>query len=294
MVAESPSAARYIRRKRPALASFSAWFFAALRSPCCDDCPAWLMRSAAQHVVSLVAFITWFIAEINHEGSPAFFGGHTSQVLLYALLSLCLVGLGYWWRQSRWPEFGAPTFQVGLIGFLMSIFPATWRGFFYDYDWHGNVERSQWVAPVMALLAAVSLGVGLGRSRTLPVQWRWVWGSSLALVAGLVAWRVYGWGLASRPEAYGEPNHLHWLCMLAFFVFSLVLIQVGVHERSASMVNLGIGFVGLVMLWSAESPLASAPALSVLTRVVVPVTRSFTKTSWRPLLSPATRSDAAE
>jgi hypothetical protein len=39
-----------------------------------------------------------------------------------------------------------------------------------------------------------------------------------------------------------------WLCTAAFFVLGLVQIQVGVQQRSAEMVNLGVGFIGLIIL----------------------------------------------
>jgi uncharacterized membrane protein len=206
----------------------------------------WLLRSVALHLVSLTAFITWFMLEINHEGSLAYFGGDESQTLLWALLALCLLGLGYWLRESRWREFGFSTIQVGIVGFLISIYPATWRHFFGH--WHTSAVVSQWVAPVLAAVALATLALGLTRVKELTAQWRWTWGLCLMLAAGLLAWRVYTSLGEQRHFGYREVDYRAWLCTVAFFALSLVQIQVGVHERSRAMVNLGVAFIGLIIL----------------------------------------------
>ncbi len=206
----------------------------------------WLLRSAALHLTSLVAFIIWFLMEINQAGSPAFFGHGEAQILVWALLCLFLMGLGYWWRKSRWPEFGPPTLQLGLIGFLISIYPATWKHFFGG--WNPSEPLSTWLVPVMAVLAAAALALGLTRMREVAAQWRWTWGLCLAFATGLLAWRVYGSGSGYPHYGPSDVDYVSWLCTLAFFALSLVQIQVGVHERSPAMVNLGVAFIGLIII----------------------------------------------
>jgi len=206
----------------------------------------WLLRSTALHLTSLTALVIWFMLEINQEGGPAYFGGNESQILLWALLSLSLLGFGYWLTQSRWQDFGFPTAQLGLVGFLISIYPATWKHFFSTL--HSNAAVSTWIAPSLAVAAGVALICGLRRMKELPTQWRWIWGLGLTLSAAFLAARVYGWGGEGHPGGNNDADYLSWCCTAAFFILSLLQVQVGVQARSPAMVNLGVAFIGLLIL----------------------------------------------
>src|SRR3954468_9021205 len=65
----------------------------------------WILRSKAQHVLSLLAFSIWFGMEINESGSPIFFGNDEVQVIVYAFLGLTFLGLGYCLRRTAFAEF---------------------------------------------------------------------------------------------------------------------------------------------------------------------------------------------
>lgn len=206
----------------------------------------WLLRSTAMHILSMIAFITWFMMEINQEGSPMYFGMDQSQILIWALLSSILLGLGYWMRDGKWSQFAPSTTKLGLVGFFISIYPATWRWFFHDI--HGNAVASAWIVPLMGVLALGALAAGLSRVRELTVQWRGTWGICLGVALLLLACRAYGLGDSHVGYQSTDTDYMAWLCTAAFFVLGLVQIQVGVQQRSAEMVNLGVGFIGLIIL----------------------------------------------
>ena len=46
----------------------------------------------------------------------------------------------------------------------------------------------------------------------------------------------------------GRTTPYHWACTVGLFVFCLLQIQVGVQRRSEFMVNLGVGFIALLII----------------------------------------------
>jgi uncharacterized membrane protein len=203
----------------------------------------WLLRSKAQHLLALLAFGIWFGCEINQEDSRVRLSDE-SQVLAYALLGLVYAGLGYVLRRSAFASFAKVTEQVGLIAFLVFAYPLTWQGFLDGY--HNAVTSSYWILPSLAAAAVALVALG-AKNLELNRQWRWTWGLSLAIAAGLLVAaffapreRVWGWHQNLTP--------LNALAALALFVFCLLQIQVGLQERSAFLVNLGVVFVALVII----------------------------------------------
>jgi uncharacterized membrane protein len=205
----------------------------------------WLLRSKAQHVLSLLAFGLWFGLEINQAGSPIFFGNDEYQILLYALLGLVYLGGGYCLRRTSFAEFGAPTEKLGLLAFLAFAYPLTWGALYREHG--GLVTVSPWIFPALAALALLVLAGGLPALTDLSRQWRWTWGLVLAAGIALLAGELFvapHWVVG-----YGRENDAyHWLCAVGLFVFCLLQIQVGVQRRSEFMVNLGVVFIALLII----------------------------------------------
>jgi uncharacterized membrane protein len=204
----------------------------------------WLLRSKAQHILGLLAFGVWFGMEINDRGSLIFFGDNEYQLLLYVALGLVYLGLGYCLRRTSFAEFASSTEKLGLLAIQCFAFPLTW-GVFYKSGLSVG-QASPWVFPALSLVALVLVAVGIPALTNLTRQWRWTWGFSLAAVAGLLAGELYFAPHWSNPFG-GVPQEggYHWLCSLVLFVFCFLQIQVGVQERSPSMVNLGVAFIAL-------------------------------------------------
>jgi uncharacterized membrane protein len=205
----------------------------------------WLLRSKAQHVLSLLAFGLWFGLEINQAGSPVFFGNDEYQILLYALLGLVYLGGGYCLRRTSFAEFASPTEKLGLLAFLAFAYPLTWGVLYREHG--GLATVSPWIFPALAALALLLLAGGVPALTDLSRQWRWTWGLALAAGIGLLAgepflaphWAV---GYDQQNDAY------HWVCAVGLFVFCLLQIQVGVQRRSEFMVNLGVAFIALLII----------------------------------------------
>ena len=205
----------------------------------------WLLRSKAQHVLSLLAFGLWFGLEINQAGSPVFFGNDEYQILLYALLGLVYLGGGYCLRRTSFAEFASPTEKLGLLAFLAFAYPLTWGVLYREHG--GLATVSPWIFPALAALALLLLAGGVPALTDLSRQWRGTWGLALAAGIGLLAgepflaphWAV---GYDQQNDAY------HWVCAVGLFVFCLLQIQVGVQRRSEFMVNLGVAFIALLII----------------------------------------------
>lgn len=200
----------------------------------------WLLRSKAHHLLALLAFGIWFGFEINQAGSLVRLNDEC-QVLAYALLGLVYVGFGYVLRRSAFASFAKVTERLGLVAFLIFAYPLTWQGFLGDYN--QAVTGSYWILPVLAVLAATLVALG-AKTLELDWQWRWTWGLTLAIAAGLLVAafyapheRIWGWHQGFTP--------VNAFAALALFVFCLLQIQVGLQERSAFLVNLGVVFIAL-------------------------------------------------
>jgi len=206
----------------------------------------WLLRSKAQHVLLLIAVGIWFGFEVNERGSWIYCESDR-QVLLYALLGLVYLGIGYCLRWTRFAEFAGVTEKSGLLAFLVFTYPLTWKEFF---GWeHSGLHV--WFFPVLGLSALLPLAAGIRSLRALTDQWRWTWFAALVGMVVFMATVWFGcWQLGqveSHHRLWGESwNYLGGI--LAVFVFCLLQIQVGLQEGSPFLVNLGVGFIALDIL----------------------------------------------
>jgi uncharacterized membrane protein len=208
----------------------------------------WLLRSKAQHVLLLIAFGIWFGFEINERGGLIYCESER-QILLYALLGLVYLGAGYCLRRTPFSEFAGVTEKLGLLAFLIFVYPLAWKDFYGRWE---NPEIRQWVFPALASFALLPLAVGLKNLTALTRQWRWTWFAALLGMTVFVATVWFGcWQLdhagSSRYYFWGE-SWSYLVGSLALFVFCLLQIQVGIQERSPFLVNLGVTFIALDIL----------------------------------------------
>ncbi|MGO9480028.1 MAG: DUF2157 domain-containing protein [Limisphaerales bacterium] len=204
----------------------------------------WLLRSKAQHVLLLIAFGIWFGFEVNERGGLMYCDSDR-QVLLYALLGLVYLGAGYCLRAAKFSEIAGVTEKLGLLAFLVFTYPLTWKEFF---GWD-NPEIRQWLFPALSLFALLPLAAGIRNLRALTSQWRWTW---FAALLGMMVFMATVWFGCWQLDRDGGSRHFFWGeswsylgGTLALFVFCLLQIQIGIQERSAFLVNLGIVFVAL-------------------------------------------------
>jgi uncharacterized membrane protein len=203
---------------------------------------AWILRSRAQHILSLAIFGLWLGLELNQRDSWLFFDGEARQFTFYALLGILFTALGLLLGHSKFPEFGPPTEKFGLLATHIASYPLT-LGFFYGSD---PVAPAAWA--ITGVLTALTTGLWLLAVPRLGVipdrQWRWVWTAAQIGLIGLV-WL----GLAmERHDGGWDTRRLvgpHWIAVPALFFFCLLQAQVGLIRRSKWLVNLAMVFIGL-------------------------------------------------
>ncbi|HTJ00921.1 MAG TPA: DUF2157 domain-containing protein [Dongiaceae bacterium] len=202
----------------------------------------WILRSKALHLLALLAFGIWFGLEVNEPGSLIFFGNDEGQILLYALLGLGYLGLGYVLRRTRRAEFAPATEKLGLLAFLLFAYPLTWG--IWDHSGRASSVVAAWIFPALCGVALAGCAGAVSSLTSLTRQWRWTWTLTLAGAVALLAGQLY-----CAPESnwdYGWQDFgYHWVAVFGLFIFCLLQIQVGIQERSPFMVNLGITFIAL-------------------------------------------------
>ena len=201
----------------------------------------WLLRSAAQFALLLLGIGIWFGVEINDSTSLIQFDDE-HQVLAYALLGLVFAGFGFLLRRSSYAEFSPVAERFGLLAFAVFSCPLTWSGFL---SWGGrHTELNHWLLPALGTLAALLVALGCRNLAALSQQWRVTWGATLAGAAALLVAANYlpqqeGW------HWFGHMTPLNTVAAIAFFIFCLLQVQVGVQLRSRFLVNLGVTFIAL-------------------------------------------------
>jgi uncharacterized membrane protein len=201
----------------------------------------WLLRSAAQFALLLLAIGIWFGIEINDSTSLIRFNDE-HQVLLYALLGLVFTGFGFLLRRGSNKDFSVVAETFGLLAFAIFSYPLTWAGFL---SWgYRHAELNQWILPALGALAALLVALGCRNLTTLSQQWRVTWGAALAGAAALLV-AAHFVPQQTDWHWFGHMTPLNTVAAIAIFIFCLLQVQVGVQERSRSLVNLGVTFIAL-------------------------------------------------
>lgn len=201
----------------------------------------WLLRSKALHVLALLAFGLWFGMEVNQNDSPLQLDDEECQVLAYGLLGLLYAGFGYVLRRGAFAAFAKVTERLGILTLLTFSYPVTWPGVIEGVS--RDSAGAYWVVPLLAVIAVALVAAG-ARNFELNRQWRWTWGLGLVGTAGLLVAAFF----APQNHSWGWHHGftpMNAVAALALFVFCLLLIQVGLQERSTFLVNLGVVFIAL-------------------------------------------------
>ena len=223
----------YHLSSRPANA-FLLWWLGIAALP-------WLLRSAAQFALLLLGIGIWLGVEINDATSLIRFDDE-HQVLVYALLGLVFAGFGFLLRRSANKDFSTVAETFGLLAFSIFSYPLTWSGFL---SWgYRHAELNPWLLPGLGTLAALLVALGCRQLTALTTQWRVTWGATLAGAAALVVVANFvpqqsGW------YWFSHLTPLNIVAAIAFFIYGLLQVQVGVQERSRFLVNLGVVFIAL-------------------------------------------------
>ena len=203
---------------------------------------AWILRSKAQHILTLGVLALWLGLELNEHDSVLYFGGEARQLMFYAIVGVALSGLGVLLQRSRVSEFGPVTEGFGILMLHAAAYPLAIE----NYYGFAEVTRSAWtICAIVTALAAILLALGALKSSLIPdKQWRWTWAAAQAGVLAL-AWVGL---LVMYDEAFYESHRWtgpHWIAAPALFVFCLVQAQVGLIRRAPWLVNIAMAFIGL-------------------------------------------------
>jgi len=204
----------------------------------------WLLRSAAQFALLLLAIGIWFGVEINDRTSLLLCDDE-HQVLAYALLGLMFTGFGFVLRRGADKNFAVVAETIGLLAFVIFFYPLTWAGF---WGWnHRPEELCPWLFPTLGALAVLLTALGCRNLAGLTRQWRTTFGLALAGAAALLVGAYY---VPQRNDWYwfGHMTPLNTIAAIAFFIYCLLQVQVGVQARSRFLVNLGVLFIALDIL----------------------------------------------
>jgi uncharacterized membrane protein len=204
----------------------------------------WILKSKAQHILTLVVFGIWLGLEMNQEDSLLYFGGDLRQCLFYSMVGVLFSAIGVWISGCRRPEFGPSTEKFGLLMLHIASYPLTIR-FFYDSH---PVSSGAWVICGSVSLATLALlGANVRHESLLPDrQWRWTWTGVLAGALGL-AWMGLLWK-TERPD-YGSDWAVrpgpHWIALPLLFIVALLQAQVGILRHSRWLINVAVLFMGV-------------------------------------------------
>ena len=201
----------------------------------------WLLRSAAQFALLLLAVGIWFGVEINDSTSLILFNDE-HQVLLYALVGLVFTGFGFLLRRGSNKDFSVVAETIGLLAVSMFSYPLTWAGFL-SWD-HRHAELNPWILPALGIVAALLVTLGSRNLTTLSPKWRMTWGATLLGAAALL---VVAHFVSQQREWhwFGHMTPLNTVAAIALFIYGLLQVQVGVQDRSRFLVNLGVLIIAL-------------------------------------------------
>ena len=204
----------------------------------------WILRSRAQHILTLAVFALWLGLELNQRDSLIYFDGEARQAIFFVMVGVLLAGLGTMLSRSRFPEFGPATEKLGILMLYIASYPLTIAWFYGSQP--VTLAASVLCGSVTAL-AVILLVVNASDSRVIPDrQWRWTWAAAQAGVLAL-AWL----GLTQNSGSYADSNPLsgaHWVALPGLFLFGMLQAQVGLLRRSVWFVNVAVAFIGLYII----------------------------------------------
>lgn len=204
---------------------------------------AFLLRSKAQHILTLLAVTIWLGYEVfGTTGWIHPMAEH--QVYLFMILcAYAFAAIGVWLKPET---FGPATEKHGLLLIHLMTFPLTLPFFSSEVRWTDD--------SMIGLLAATAVAVGLlvwgilRNFRGVPGQWRTIWAGALTAVLA-TAWLGLAFG-ESDETYYGlrDLNGAAWIASIVLFVFCLLQVHLGLLRQNPWLVNVGIVFIAVHLI----------------------------------------------
>ncbi len=211
---------------------------------------AWILRSKALHVLSLIAWGIWWVCEVfTRDG--ILHGSYTSYDEVYLLLFIPLLGLAYlglstFLKSTSYSSFSDSSQKLALLVINFSLYPFAWREF---YGWR-NADSSHLIFIILGILFLFNLA-GVSREKDLDSKGKISFVAMLSLIlAMIVAVLKYGYMLKSHFLAQDESQFKVVYIIFPSLLFAIAFLQtrIGLLLKSAFMMNFGLVTVGFVML----------------------------------------------
>lgn len=203
---------------------------------------AWILRSKAVHVLSLIALFIWLGTEINASDGWFYFNDHVNQFGIFAAVGLLLYGCGLAFRQGAFSEFSGVTEVFGLTAMHLGLWPML----MIHYNEPSTMALILICAPALVGLALVA---HFSRRVTeLSAQWRNVWLGvmaawiTMAAVFAMTAFHFDSYNLAGTMRL-GEA-----IASLALITGCIVQMRVAEELRAPWMVNIAIITTGYCII----------------------------------------------
>lgn len=208
---------------------------------------AWILRSRAQHLLSLIILLVWLGLEMNQTDS--WIHSHNVRQLFSNALFVG-IALSIWGRcldRSTYSEFSSTTEQVGSLVSLMASYPMA-LGLFYQ----GHPETSGNDSFAIGLSLAAALLSWADRHRRMK--------ASESLTEASEGWIFHGGMMALAWMVHLVPNTTtdwnssatqpgpHWITLPVLFGLSILQIRLGLRRHQPWRVNLSMMFIGLLTM----------------------------------------------
>jgi uncharacterized membrane protein len=203
---------------------------------------AWILRSVAVHVLSMIALFIWLGAELNATDGWFYFGNHASQFGIFAAVGLLIYGCGLALRKSSYSNFSEASEVFGLVAIHLGLWPLVVVR---------STEPSSTPLFLMAAPALVGLGLIAAFTRGLDglsKQWRNVW---LVVLTGWItlsaAFCVSAFG-SSPFDIFGHMTAGQGIASILLVAGCIMQMRVAEELRAPWMVNLAIITTGFCII----------------------------------------------
>lgn len=211
---------------------------------------AWILRSKAQYVLSLLAWGTWWICEVFAKDSLlhptiSFFNGECL-ILFVSFLGLAYLALSTFLQKSSFSDFSESTRKLALLVLNFSLYPFAWREI---YGWN-SMPLGNLFFILLTLLCILNL-IGLLREKDLDLSGKISFLAMLLLSVAMI-WVIPKYGFRLHSNYYFNNESNRWLLYILFpgMLFAIAFLQtrIGLLLKSPFMMNFGLVTIGFVVL----------------------------------------------
>lgn len=208
---------------------------------------AWILRSRAQHLLSLIILLTWLALEMNETDSWI----HSHNVRQFFSNALFVgIALSIWGRcldRSTYPEFASTTEQVGNLVSLMASYPMALGVFYQGHpDTSGGDSFAIALSLLVALLLAADRHLRMKANESLSeAADGWIFHGGMMALAWMVHFVPSTTPDWTPPATQPGP---HWIALPVLFGLSILQIRLGLRRHQPWRVNLSMMFIGLLTM----------------------------------------------